>query len=125
MKPRIVGAADGVRWLADGWRLFRRSPLGWMAAVFTYWLVMTLLSVVPLAGIAAAAILVPVFWVGFMAVGRAAERAGRIELGALFDGFRHELPAQLVLGVVYLACISLVLGASALAGYNARLRWWL
>src|SRR5438093_59035 len=32
MQARIVETARGARWLAEGWRLFRAAPLGWLAA---------------------------------------------------------------------------------------------
>lgn len=125
MQARIVGAARGARWLGDGWRLFRGAPLGWLAAVFAYWLIMTLVSLVPLAGMAAAAILVPAFSVGFMAIARATARGAPAEVSLLFDGLRHEVRAQLVLGVIYFACLAVLLGASALADDGALARWML
>ncbi|MGQ0545215.1 MAG: BPSS1780 family membrane protein [Betaproteobacteria bacterium] len=123
MQARIVPAAAGARWLAEGWRLFRVAPLGWLALVFAYWLLMTLASLLPFIGTAAAAVLVPPFAVGFMAAARAASRGGAVELALLFEGFRHSLAAQLALGVVYFACLSLVLGASALVDDGALARW--
>jgi len=123
MQARIVTAAGGARWLAEGWRLFRAAPLGWLAAVFGYWLLMTVVSVLPLVGVAAAAILVPAFSVGFMALARAAGRGGSLELGLLFDGFRNEPQTQMVLGVVYLACLALLLSASMLVDDGALARW--
>jgi hypothetical protein len=114
-----------VRWLAEGWRLFRVAPLGWLAAVFGYWLLMSLVSLVPLIGVAAAAVLVPAFSVGFMALARAAGRKAPLELGLLFDGFRHEARAQLILGVIYLACLALLLAASTLADEGALAQWML
>jgi hypothetical protein len=125
MQARIVGAARGARWLGDGWRLFRGAPLGWLAAVFAYWILMTLVSFVPFAGIAAAAVLVPAFSVGFLAIARATSRGSAADLALLFDGLRHEPRSQLLLGVVYLACLSLLLGASALADDGALARWML
>ena len=125
MQARIVETARGARWLAEGWRLFRAAPLGWLAAVFGYWLLMTIVSLLPLVGVAAAAVLVPAFSVGFMALARAAGHHARLELGLLFDGFRHEPRAQLALGVVYLACLVLLLAASALADNGALARWML
>ena len=125
MQARIVGAARGARWLGDGWRLFRAAPLGWLAAVFAYWILMTLVSLVPLAGIAAAAVLVPAFSVGFLAIARATSRGSAADLALLFDGLRHEPRSQLALGVVYLACLALLLGASALADGGALARWML
>jgi hypothetical protein len=125
MQARIVGAARGARWLGEGWRLFRGAPLGWLAAVFGYWLVMTLVSLVPVLGIAAAAILVPAFSVGFMAIARATSRGAAVELPLLFDGLKHEPRSQVMLGVVYLACLAVLLGASALADDGALARWML
>lgn len=125
MQARIVETARGARWLADGWRLFRAAPLGWIAIVFAYWLIMTLVSVVPLVGVAAASILVPAFSVGFMAAARAAAARGPVELAQLFDGFRHHLRSQIVLGVVYFACLALVLAATALADEGALAGWML
>lgn len=125
MQARIVETRRGAGWLADGWRLFRAAPLGWIAIVFAYWLIMTLVSVVPLVGVAAASILVPAFSVGFMVAARAAASRGRVELAQLFDGFRHHLRSQIILGVVYLACLGLVLAATALADEGALAGWML
>ena len=125
MQARIVGAGRGARWLAEGWRLFRVAPLAWLAAVFGYWLLMTVVSLLPLVGVAVAAVLVPAFSVGFMALARAAGRHAPLELGLLFDGFRNEPRAQIVLGVIYFICLALLLGASALADDGALARWML
>ena len=125
MQARIVSAGRGARWLAEGWRLFRVAPLGWLAAVFGYWLMMSVVSLLPLIGAAAAAVLVPAFSVGFMALARAAGRKAPLELSLLFDGFRHELRAQLSLGVLYLLCLALLLGASTLADDGALAQWLL
>jgi hypothetical protein len=125
MQARIVSAARGARWLGEGWRLFRAAPLGWVAAVFGYWLVMTVISLVPVVGIAAAAILVPAFSVGFMAIARATSRGAGAEFALLLDGLKHEPRSQIVLGVVYLVCLALLLGASSLADDGALARWML
>lgn len=125
MQARIVTAARGARWLGEGWRLFRASPLGWIAAVFAYWFLMTLVSMLPLVGVAAAGILVPAFSVGFMALARAAANGARPEFRLLFDGFRHEPRAQLLLGVIYLACLGAILAASLLADDGALAHWML
>lgn len=125
MQARIVETARGARWLAEGWRLFSAAPLGWIAMVFAYWLLMTLVSIVPIVGVAAASLLVPAFSVGFMAAARAAARKGPVELGLLFDGLRHHLRGQLMLGAGYFACLALVLAATALADGGALAGWML
>jgi hypothetical protein len=125
MQARIVTPRQGARWLADGWRLFRVAPLGWLALVFAYWLIVTLVSVVPLVGVVAASMMVPAFSVGFMAAARAAARRGPVELALLFDGFRHHLKSQIILGAVYFGCIALLLAATALADGGELARWML
>jgi len=125
MQARIVPARQGAAWLVDGWRLFRAAPLGWLAMVFAYWIIMTLASVVPFIGVAAASIMVPAFSVGFMAAARAASRRGPVELSLLFDGFRHQPKSQLVLGVIYLMALGTLLSATTLVDDGALASWML
>lgn len=125
MQARIASWARGARWLGEGWLLFRVAPLAWLALVFAYWLLMTLVSLVPAIGVAAASMLMPAFSVGFMTASRGAERARAIEFGQLFAGFRERLAAQLVLGAVYLACLALLFAATTLADDGALVRWML
>jgi hypothetical protein len=125
MQARIVETRKGAVWLADGWRLFRAAPLGWLALVFAYWIIMTLASVVPIIGVAAASVMVPAFSVGFMAAARAASRRGPVELGLLFEGFRHHRNSQLILGVIYFACLGLLLAATMLVDDGALATWML
>jgi hypothetical protein len=124
MQARIVGLQRGVRWLGEGWQLFRGAPLGWLAMVFAYWLLMSFASLLPLVGVLIAPVLVPAFSVGFMAAARAVGSGQRLGLALLFEGFRRPgLGTQLVLGLVYLACLALVLSATALADDGALARW--
>src|SRR5467141_905259 len=88
MHPRIVGIQRGARWLGEGWQLFRGAPLGWLAIVFAYWLLMTFASLVPFVGVVIAPVLVPAFSVGFMSAARAVGGGQRLELALLFEGFR-------------------------------------
>ena len=125
MQARVVAARQGAAWLADGWRLLRAAPLGWLALVFAYWIIMTLASVVPIIGVAAASVMVPAFSVGFMAAARAASRRGPVELGLLFEGFRHHRNSQLVLGAIYFACLGLLLAATMLVDEGALATWML
>ena len=114
MRARVVDATRGAHWLAEGWSMFRASPLGWLALAFAYMFITQLLALLPLVGPAAAAVLVPAFTVGLMGAARASSRGARVELGMLFDAFRDRLRPQLVLGVVYAACLLAVLAGAAL-----------
>jgi len=124
-QAQIVPAGHGFGWLAQGWRLFRAAPLAWLLLVFSYWFLMTLVSVLPLIGVAAASVLVPPFSVGFMAASRAAEQGGPVTLGLLFEGFRRRIDVQLMLGGIYLLSLVLLLAATALVDGGALARWML
>ena len=123
MNTRIVPASRGARWLAEGWQMFRVAPLGWLALVFAYWILMTVVSMVPFVGLVAASVIVPPLSVGFMAAARAAASGAQPRLGHLFDGFRERLPGQLVLGAIYTMLLALVVAATALADGGALAGW--
>jgi hypothetical protein len=121
MQARIVTSLYGARWLPLGWRIFKAAPIGWVALVFAYTFLMTLISVLPVVGVVVATILVPGFSVSFMAASRAAERGGDLGLPMLFAGFRERLRPQLV--VLYVALMLALLGATTLADDGAFARW--
>lgn len=125
MNSRVVSPARGMRWVAEGWRMFRAAPLGWLALVFGYWLTMTILGLIPLLGLVAASLLVPAFSVGFMVASRAAAHGQPLELPMLFAGFRERVPAQLVLGAAYFAGLVLAIGGSMLVDDGVLARWLL
>ena len=125
MQARVVPSINGVRWLTEGWRIFRAAPFGWFALVFAYWLLMTLVSLLPFIGVAIASVLVPALSLGFMAAARAASHGARVELQQLLEGFRHERRAMLILGIAYLASLAAVLGATTLADDGSFARWML
>jgi hypothetical protein len=122
MNARIVTPVRGAHWLAEGWRMFRVSPLGWLVLVFAYLMATMLMSVFPVVGPAAVSLLVPAFSVGFMAASRAAAHRQPVELVMLFTGFRERLPGQLVLGCVYSAGFALAISGSALVDDGALMQ---
>jgi hypothetical protein len=123
VQARLVPAARGWRWLTNGWRMFRASPVMWLMLVTSYWMLMTLVSLFPYIGILAALILVPGFSVAFMAASRACERGESFGLSLIFAGFREQARGELVLGVMYLLMMALVLVSSTLADDGALARW--
>lgn len=122
-QPRIVPPARGAAWLAEAWPLFRAAPFSWIALVLAYWVGMSAISVIPIAGIVAVSALVPGLSAGFMAVARAAERGERLHPGLLADAFRRDARSQLLLGGVYFACLGAILGLVTLADGGALASW--
>jgi hypothetical protein len=114
LRARVVGAARGARWLAEGWRFFRAAPVGWTAVMFGYLLLMIVALGIPAVGAVAFAVFTPALSVSFMAVARAASRGGPIELPLLLEGFRLRLRSQVALGFIYAAFIVAIVGASRL-----------
>jgi hypothetical protein len=122
MRARVVPAPSGARWLAEGWRILRASPLAWPGIVFAYLLMTQIVAFVPLVGIAVALGLVPVFTTGLMGAARAASLGAAPNLAMLFDGFRQELRPQLVLGAVYLLLTFAAFGGAMYADGTGALR---
>jgi hypothetical protein len=114
LRVRVVGAARGARWLAEGWRFFRAAPVGWTAVMFAYLLLMIVAWGLPVVGALAFAVLTPPLSVSFMAVARAASRGGAIELPLLLEGFKLGLRSQIALGFIYAAFLAAIVGASRL-----------
>ncbi|HXC39593.1 MAG TPA: hypothetical protein VN667_11675, partial [Burkholderiales bacterium] len=75
---RIVPARQGLNWLVNGWRLFKRTPGAWLALVAVYWLLVTLLNEVRYAGPLAATVLLPAFSVSFMNISAEAAAGNRL-----------------------------------------------
>jgi hypothetical protein len=119
VNARVVLPSRGLTWLAEGWRMFRAAPFGWLVLVFAYLMGTMLLSAVRIVGPLAVAVLVPALSVGFMAASRAAWRRQPVELVMLAAGFRERLPAQLVLGAVYVVGFFGAIYGSALADGGA------
>ncbi len=122
MPARIVPAAHGARWLADGWRIFRAAPFGWLATVLAYLLLTNLVAVVPIVGVPVALVLVQPLSFGLMTAAHAATAGQAVRLPALFAGFRQSARTQLALGVVYALCSFVVYGAMSLADSGGTFR---
>jgi hypothetical protein len=122
VRARIVPASQGARWLAEGWQMFRAAPLGWLAVVFAYLFGTQIVALIPVIGVVAALVAVPGLSVGLMSAARAASRGGTPHVAMLLEAFRHGLPAQLVLGAVYLACSLVIFAAVALVDEAGTLR---
>lgn len=112
---RIVPARHGWAWLRDGARVFAMAPVAWMLLIFSYYLVISIISSIPYIGTLAGVICVPAFAASFMNIARTADQGHPVNPLLLFSGFRGD-PAQIIaLGGLYLAALAAVLGLSALA----------
>jgi hypothetical protein len=122
VQARIVGAAQGIRWLGEGWALFRAAPLGWLALACVYLLGTNVLALIPVVGFVAALMMVPALTVGMMAAARAASRGAQPHVRMLAEGFQAGARTQLGLGAIYFLLSTLVFGAIGLADQEGKLR---
>ena len=104
----------GVAWLVESYAMFSRHRLLWIGMLFGYYVALLIVELVPWIGVFAAPIIKPVLSVGFLAAAWTQERGGKPGMRMLLQGFGANLAALLPLGIVFVAGISLALGATAL-----------
>jgi uncharacterized membrane protein len=110
MEIRQVNAGNGWAWIADGFGLFKQSPVIWIALFFVYLLLAMLLSFVPVVGPILLNLLAPVFMAGFMMGCRTLEDGGELEINHLFAGFTHNTSKLITVGGIYLAGVIVIFG---------------
>lgn len=103
MKARLADARQGVRWLAEGWRLFRAAPLAWAGALLGGFALLLVLGRVPLVGAPLFVVLTPTLWAAFMAVARAAAGPGGETPAAFGRALARQARPLAALGMLYLA----------------------
>lgn len=104
----------GVAWLVESYAMFSRQRLAWIGMLFGYYFVLLIVELLPWVGVFVAPIIKPVLSVGFLAAAWTQERGGKPGIRMLLQGFGANLTALLPLGVVFVAGISIALGATAL-----------
>ena len=121
-----VPAKTGYVWFRQGIWLFRKNPLAFLTLFFTYLLVMTLVSQIPVIGGVLPLAFIPGVAVGFMAACRNTIAGKPVFPTILVDGFHSYGPVVakrlLVLGLLYVVAMALVLAGSALADGGTLLK---
>ncbi len=121
MQARQVNAGNGWSWITDGFRLFKESPVIWIALFFIYVLIAMVLSVIPLFGPIVLNLLAPVFMAGFMLGCKAIEEGEELEINHLFAGFKVHTSRLITVGGMYLAGIIVIVGIVFVATGSAAL----
>ncbi len=122
MQALTLPARHGWRWLADGFRIFRKNHGMLAFLVVSYWLLMALLNIIPWVGTVITTLCIPAFSVSLMNACRSIERGTSLRPQVLFSGFASNLPSLLALGGVYLAASLCILGLASLADDGILLR---
>ena len=114
---RAVAAARGWRWIADAWELFRRQPGAWIGLVIVALLIFIGMTLVPLLGSLASAVLTPVFVGGIFVACREQDQGRPLAVSHLFAGFRERFGTLVSIGFINLGItIAAMLVAGILTG---------
>lgn len=115
MRANQVNASEGVRWLAESFRVLRAAPLQLMLLHLALLFTAAFMLSIPSIGFAVFWLLTPAVMVGPHAAARAAAGGARPEFALMVQGFRVAFPALLRLGALLLVALCAALGATALA----------
>ena len=120
MEPRQVAAGQGWQWLVDGFALFRKNPLMWVALCIILVAISYVLIKIPYFGIVLNLIL-PVLVGGLMLGCKSLQNGGELEIAHLFACFRKN-PSGLIalggvnlVGLILISIIVVMLGGEALS----------
>jgi uncharacterized membrane protein len=97
-----VGVTNGLKWIVDGFALFRLRPLVWIALAAVWLLLALVLLAIPQLGQLVLYLVTPALGAGMLVGCRALERGNDLEISHLFAGFRSHPGPLVTIGGVYL-----------------------
>ena len=111
--PQSRPVGHGWLWITEAWKLFKAQPGAWIGAVVLFYIILILVSIVPLVGGLAVTILAPMLSAGLVIGAHQQSREGRFEISHLFAGVSQSPGPLALVGLVYLL---LALGIALIAG---------
>ncbi len=103
MQIRAVAAAQGWQWVVEGFRIFRKQPLTWIALVVVMAVIWIASLMVPVIGPLAINLVSPVFFAGLMMACRTTDEDAEPEFSQLFAAFKTHASPLVTIGGAYLA----------------------
>src|SRR3989304_2878199 len=96
---RSVAAGRGWDWIVEAFALFRKQPGIWILAAVVLGILFIAISMIPLLGSLANALLFPIFGAGLMLGCKALDQSGTLEISHLFAGFKQKTGDLVLVGV--------------------------
>ena len=115
--PRSNSAGAAWAWIKSGFSSFKASPLFWIINMIIMFIIMIVLSLIPVLGGIATSILNPVFMGGLMIGTYAIAQGNKMTVGHLFAGFQKHAGKLITVGALYLLGIILLLLFTAVIAY--------
>jgi uncharacterized membrane protein len=110
MEARVTAAGQGWQWIVDGFALFRKIPLMWIALSVVLVLLWMISFVIPVIGPLLFNLLSPVLFAGLMLGCKAVEAGEDLEITHLFAGFQKHAVPLVTVGGVYLVGTIIIVG---------------
>lgn len=106
--PRKVAANQGVRWVVEGFRLYRKTPLLLSAAFGLMFAILIALNLIPGIGAAFSELATPLMVAGFMAAYRALDSDSELELPHFLAGVSNPAPPGPTLPLMTLGAVQML-----------------
>jgi uncharacterized membrane protein len=114
---RTLAGGRGWDWIVEGYALFRKQPGIWILLTVVLGVLCIAISMVPVLGSLANALLFPIFAAGLMLGCKALDQGGTLEIAHLFAGFKQRTGDLVLIGVFSLiGWIVIVLAVIAVVG---------
>ena len=96
---RSVAAGRGWDWIVEAFALFRKQPGIWILTAVVLGVLFIVISMIPVLGSLANALLFPIFGAGLMLGSRALDQGATLEFAHLFAGFKQKTGDLVLVGV--------------------------
>lgn len=116
VRVQRVSVSNGIKWIVDGFALFRLRPLVWIALAAIWLLLALVLVAIPTVGQLVLYLVTPALGAGLLVGCRALERGNDLEIAHLFAGFRSHPGPLVTIGGVYLLGNVITFGAFMMLG---------
>ena len=97
-RGRTVAGGRGWDWIVEGYALFRKQPGMWILATVVLGVIFIVVSMIPILGSLANALLLPIFGAGLMLGCKALDQGGALEIEHLFAGFKQKTGDLVMVG---------------------------
>ncbi len=115
-----VNTLNGWSWIQNGFELFRKSPMIWLALFFAYLLIsLSLYLFIPLIGLILFYLVDPIFVAGFMIGCKAIESGQDLEIAHLFSAFKKDASRLVTIGGINLVGRIIIFGVMGLLFVNS------
>lgn len=112
-EPKSVSSGRGWGWIADGFGYFKKSVGGWILACIVFFVIMMVISLIPLIGQIGLMLTSYVWIAGFMLGARAQDESKPMGVNYLFAGFSHNT-GKLILLSLLASVVSIVVMLAAI-----------